>query len=292
MDFLSTRLMLYAKLVRLDKPIGILLLLWPTLWALLVAANGLPSWGIFATFCIGTTLMRSAGCAINDYFDRDVDKHVKRTENRVLTSGLIRPREALLVAGVLAIAAFLLILPLNRLTLELSVVAVVLAATYPLFKRFFAIPQAYLGIAFGFGIPMGFAAITDSVPTVAWLMLLANVFWAIAYDTEYAMVDRDDDRRLGLKTSAITFGQWDIAMVALSYLTSLVLLACCGHLLNYAWPYWLGLSVAACIALLHLHWIRHRERALCFKAFLHNTWFGFAVFAGIFGQTVFLPKIN
>ena len=292
MAMVMNRLRLYARLVRLDKPIGILLLLWPTLWALFVAAEGLPSVVILFIFGVGTTLMRSAGCAINDYFDRDIDKHVKRTETRVLTSGLIKPREALLVALVLALVSLLLILPLNLLTLKLSVAAVGLAATYPLFKRFFAIPQAYLGIAFGFGIPMGFAAITDGVPTVAWVMLLANVFWAIAYDTEYAMVDRDDDLRLGLRTSAITFGRYDIVMVALSYLATLILLGYCGKLLAYEWPYWVGLLVAACIATVHLYWIRDRERASCFKAFLHNTWFGFAILSGIAAQTVLLPKFH
>lgn len=236
--------------------------------------------------------MRSAGCAINDYFDRDVDLHVKRTEGRVLTSGLITPKEALGVAAVLAAVSFCLVLPLNKLTVELSFVALALAATYPLFKRFFAIPQAYLGIAFGFGIPMAFAAVNAAIPLNAWLMLWANIFWAIAYDTEYAMVDRDDDIRLGLKTSAITFGKFDIFIVALCYLVTLILLAWVGHRLTYYWPYWLGLMSAAVIALVHLFWIRNRDRSACFKAFLHNTWFGFAVFVGIAVQTVVLPLLK
>ena len=235
--------------------------------------------------------MRSAGCAINDYFDRDVDKHVKRTEQRVLTSGQLSAKEALMVAGVLALAAFILILPLNRLSLWLSVCALILAASYPLFKRFFAIPQAYLGIAFGFGIPMSFAAVTNQVPVVAWILLAANVCWAIAYDTEYAMVDRDDDRRLGLKTSAITFGRYDLIFIAICYGAALVLLWWAGNLLSYGWFYWLGLLIATAIALMHLYWIRDRERQACFRAFLHNTWFGFAVFAGIFAQVILRPLL-
>jgi 4-hydroxybenzoate polyprenyltransferase len=237
-------------------------------------------------FVLGTVLMRSAGCAMNDYFDRDVDRHVKRTEQRVLTSGQIQPHEALWVAAVLGLLSLALVWSLNGLTLVLAVVAAILAITYPLFKRFFAIPQAYLGVAFGFGIPMGFAATLESVPLVAWLMLLANIFWAIAYDTEYAMVDRDDDLRLGLKTSAITFGKYDIFCVALCYACTLLLLGWVGHLLSYGWPYVLGLLASAGLAALHLAWIRHRTREACFRAFLHNTWIGFAVFCGIFAQTI------
>lgn len=286
MHTITQRLCLYGRLVRLDKPIGILLLLWPTLWGLFVAAQGWPSFKLLVIFVLGTVLMRSAGCAMNDYFDRDVDRHVKRTEQRVLTSGQIQPHEALWVAAVLGLLSLALVWSLNGLTLVLAVVAAVLAVTYPLFKRFFAIPQAYLGIAFGFGIPMGFAATVGSVPVVAWLMLLANIFWAIAYDTEYAMVDRDDDIRLGLKTSAITFGKYDIFCVALCYFTTLLLLGGVGVLLSYGWPYALGLVFSAGLAVMHLVWIRHRSRAGCFRAFLHNTWIGFAVFCGIFAQTI------
>lgn len=280
------KLVLYAKLVRLDKPIGILLLLWPTLWALFAASEGWPAWHILFIYIAGTVLMRSAGCAMNDFFDRDVDIHVKRTEQRVLTSGLISPKEALGVAAVLGLLSLLLVIPLNRLTWLLAMIAAVLAVTYPLFKRFFAIPQAYLGIAFGFGIPMGFASIQNMIPLAAWVMLLANVCWAIAYDTEYAMVDREDDRRLGLKTSAITFGHFDIFFIGLSYLLTIVLLGLAGYLLHYGWPYLLSLICAGCIALLHLYWIRGRERMACFKAFLHNTWFGCVVFTGIFIETI------
>ena len=275
------RLALYAKLVRIDKPIGVLLLLWPTLWGLFVAAQGWPDPVILGIFVMGTFLMRSAGCAINDYFDRDVDRHVARTEKRVLTSGLIRPREALYVAAALGLLSFALVLCLNGLTILLAAVAAILAITYPLFKRFFAIPQAYLGIAFGFGIPMAFAAVQGSVPLVAWVMLLANVCWAIAYDTEYAMVDRNDDIRLGLKTSAITFGRYDVLLVAVCYLLTIALLGVVGRIQHYDWPYYLGLLVACGIAALHVYWIRGRDRQQCFKAFLHNTWLGAAVFGGI-----------
>jgi 4-hydroxybenzoate polyprenyltransferase len=281
MSAILERLGLYARLVRIDKPIGILLLMWPTLWGLWTAAGGTPPWHVFVIFVLGTALMRSAGCAINDYFDRDFDLHVQRTEQRVLTTGRIRPKEALAVAAVLALVSLALVIPLNPLSWALAVVAAVLAGTYPLFKRFFAIPQAYLGIAFGFGIPMSFAALQNTVPFEAWLMLLANVTWAIAYDTEYAMVDRPDDVRLGLKTSAITFGSWDIGMIALCYAITVVFLGVCGSMLGYGLAYYLGLAVAAGIAIVHLWWIRNREPRACFRAFMHNTWFGAAVFAGI-----------
>lgn len=287
---IALRLSLYARLVRIDKPIGILLLLWPTLWALWMASAGSPSWYLVFAFVAGTALMRSAGCAINDYFDRDVDLHVARTKDRVLTSGLIAPEEALLVAAVLALVSLLLVLPMNTLVWALAVVAAFLAITYPKFKRFFAIPQAYLGIAFGFGIPMAFAAVLEAVPLHAWLMLLANIVWAIAYDTEYAMVDRPDDIKLGLHTSAITFGRFDVAIVGLCYAVTLALLALVGMMMAYGWPYYVGLAAAAAIAIRHMWWIRAREAAACFRAFLHNTWFGFAVFAGIFVQTSVLAR--
>jgi 4-hydroxybenzoate polyprenyltransferase len=275
------RLGLYARLVRIDKPIGTLLLLWPTLWALWTASDGQPPLGILVIFVAGTFLMRAAGCAINDYFDRDFDRHVQRTRTRVLTTGQIQPREALWVAACLALIAFLLVLTLNALTIQLSVLAVFLAGTYPLMKRWFGVPQAYLGLAFGFGIPMAFAAVTASVPLVAWLMLLANVCWTVAYDTEYAMVDREDDLKLGLKTSAITFGRYDVLAVGMGYGLALLLLAVCGLLLQWGLPYFAGLTLAALIALTHLRWIRTRDRTQCFRAFRHNNWFGAAVFAGI-----------
>ncbi len=276
-----TKLALYFKLIRADKPIGILLLLWPTLIALWLASNGRPDWRLVVIFTVGTALMRSAGCAINDYADRDFDKHVKRTAERPLTSGRIAPWEALAVAAALAIVSFLLILPLNALTKQLSVAAVVIAATYPYFKRFFAIPQAYLGIAFGFGIPMAFAAVQGEVPAVAWWLLLANVFWAVAYDTEYAMVDRDDDLKIGMRTSAITFGRFDVAAVMLCYGAALAIDLACGWLMGLRWWYAGGVVVAAGIALYHYTLIRGRDRMGCFAAFRHNNWLGAALFAGV-----------
>ncbi len=275
------RLKLYAQLVRADKPIGILLLLWPTLIALWLASDGKPDWTLVLIFTLGTVLMRSAGCAINDYADREFDKHVKRTVNRPLTSGKIASWEALAVAAVLALISFLLILPLNTLTKLLSVAAVLIAASYPYFKRFFAIPQAYLGIAFGFGIPMAFAAVQDSVPPAAWLLLIGNIFWAVAYDTEYAMVDRDDDLKLGLKTSAITFGRFDVAAIMLCYALSFAILLVVGWAYGLRLWFLAGLAIAAACALYHYTLIRERERMDCFKAFMHNNWLGAAVFAGV-----------
>lgn len=275
------RLKLYFHLVRLDKPIGTLLLLWPTMIALWLASDGYPDWKLIVIFTLGTFLMRSAGCAVNDYADRDFDLHVKRTVDRPITSGKIRPREALMVALVLVLLAFTLIQPLNTLTKQLSIAAVIIAATYPYFKRFFAIPQAYLGIAFGFGIPMGFAAIQNSVPMAAWLLLVANVFWAIAYDTEYAMVDRDDDLKIGMKTSAITFGRFDVAAVMLCYAITLALIFIVGW--QYGLRLWFGLGIllAAGCALYHYTLIRTRSREGCFTAFRHNNWLGAALFAGV-----------
>ena len=275
------KLFLYLRLVRLDKPIGILLLLWPTLIALWIASGGPPGLTLLAIFTLGTVLMRSAGCAVNDYADRDIDKHVKRTAERPLTSGRIQSWEALAVAGVLALLAFLLILPLNGLTKQLSVVAVMIAGTYPYFKRFFAIPQAYLGIAFGFGIPMAFAAVQNAVPTLAWWLLLANVFWAIAYDTEYAMVDRDDDLKIGIRTSAITFGRFDVAAVMLCYGAALAILLVCGWVVGLRFWFGAGLVIAAGMALYHYQLIRGRDRMACFHAFRHNNWLGAALFAGV-----------
>ncbi len=275
------RIALYVKLTRLDKPIGILLLLWPTLGALWLASNGRPGWQLMAIFTVGTVLMRSAGCAINDFADRDFDKHVKRTAERPLTSGKIAPWEAVAVAGGLALLAFFLILPLNLLTRELSVAAVVIAASYPYFKRFFAIPQAYLGIAFGFGIPMAYAAVQDHVPAYAWILLAANILWAIAYDTEYAMVDRDDDLKIGIRTSAITFGRHDVAAVMLCYAASGAITLWVGWQVGLHSWFLLGLAAALGCAVYHYTLIRERERMPCFAAFKHNNWLGAAVFAGI-----------
>ena len=276
-----SKLSLYFRLIRLDKPIGIVLLLWPTLIALWIASAGVPSWKLLGIFTLGTVLMRSAGCAVNDYADRDIDKHVKRTAERPLTSGRIKSWEALAIAGVLALLAFVLILPLNTLTKQLSVAAVIIAGTYPYFKRFFAIPQAYLGIAFGFGIPMAFAAVQNSVPVLAWWLLLSNVFWAVAYDTEYAMVDRDDDLKIGIRTSAITFGRFDVAAVMLCYGASLAILLVCGWVVGLRWWFAAGLVAAAGMALYHYQLIRGRDRMACFHAFRHNNWLGAALFAGV-----------
>jgi 4-hydroxybenzoate polyprenyltransferase len=276
------RLDLYEKLMRLDKPIGILLLLWPTLWALWLSADGRPEWAAVLVFALGTVLMRSAGCVINDYADRDFDRHVERTKERPLTAGRVTTKEALALFGFLCLLAFALVLVLAKpLVIWLSIPAVFLAASYPFTKRFFAIPQAYLGIAFGFGIPMAYAAHLGNVPAEAWWLLLANVFWAVAYDTEYAMVDRDDDLKIGIKTSAITFGRFDVAAVMLCYAATLALIAWVGSAYALGWPFYVGLAVAAVIMGVHFTWVRGRQRMACFKAFLHNNWVGAAIFAGI-----------
>ena len=271
----------YVRLTRLDKPIGILLLLWPTLWALLVAGNGHPDWLILLLCIIGTVLMRSAGCVMNDIADHKFDGYVERTQYRPLPSKEVGKKEAYLLAAVLSLVAFGLVNLLNLLTVKLSVLALFLAITYPLTKRFFAMPQAYLGIAFGFGIPMAFAAINNHVPAVAWILLLANVFWAIAYDTEYAMVDRDDDLKIGIKSSAITFGRYDVTAVMLCYCVTLLLLAIAGYYLSMTVFYYVGLLLAASVAMYHYSIIRSRDRKNCFKAFLGNNWLGFFVFAGM-----------
>ncbi|WP_153133243.1 4-hydroxybenzoate octaprenyltransferase [Dechloromonas hortensis] len=279
---LKEKLDLYEKLMRLDKPIGILLLLWPTLWALWLSALGKPNWVVLWVFVLGTVLMRSAGCVINDYADRDFDKHVERTKERPLTAGKVTTKEALTLFAVLSLISFGLVLMLgNQLVIWMSVPAVFLAASYPFTKRFFAIPQAYLGVAFGFGIPMAYAAHLGNVPAEAWWLLLANVFWAVAYDTEYAMVDRDDDLKIGIKTSAITFGRHDVAAVIFCYAMTLAIIGWVGWTLHLGWAFYAGLVVAAGIFGLHYTWIRGRQRMPCFKAFLHNNWVGLVIFVGI-----------
>ena len=275
------RLEVYARLVRLDKPIGILLLLWPTLAALWIAADGHPPWRLVLIFTVGTTLMRSAGCAVNDWADRRFDAHVKRTAARPLATGEIAPWEALAVAAVLAFVAFLLILPVNTTTILMSLPAPVIAFVYPFFKRFFALPQAFLGIAFSFGIPMAFAAALDAVPPLAWELFVLNLFWVIAYDTEYAMVDRDDDLRLNLKTSAIAFGRFDVAAVMACYAIYLAGMTVVGVAGGFGALYYAGLAAALACALWHWKLIRTRTREGCFKAFLHNHWLGLAVFLGV-----------
>ncbi len=271
----------YERLMRLDKPIGILLLAWPTLWGLWIAANGVPPWLFLWIFLLGTVLMRSAGCAFNDFADRKFDAGVERTRGRPLASGEIRPWEALAAGAVLALAAFALVCQLNAYTVRLSVVALAIAIVYPFTKRFFWMPQAWLGLAFGFGIPMAFAALRDSVPPLAWALLGANVLWTIAYDTEYAMVDREDDRRLGLRTSAILFGRYDVAAVMTAYAFFIAAMAAFGAWQRFGVAYYAGLAVAAAIAAYHYTLIRTRTRDGCFKAFRHNNWLGAAVWAGI-----------
>jgi len=278
---LKERFISYCYLIRLDKPIGTLLLLWPTLWALWLASSGMPDLSILLIFVAGTFLMRSAGCAINDYADRNFDRHVKRTEGRPVTSGKISGKEAVVVAVVLALLAFLLIQPLNEFTKQLSVLALLVAFIYPFTKRFFVLPQAILGIAFGFGIPMAYAAIIDLIPLEAWFLFIGNIFWAIAYDTAYAMVDRDDDLRLGLRTSAITFGQYDVIAIAISYgmlFLSQLWVAQLASLSNY---FLIGWFAALACAIYHLKLVSTRNRENCFKAFRHNNWLGGFLFLGI-----------
>jgi 4-hydroxybenzoate polyprenyltransferase len=278
---LARRLDAYERLIRLDKPIGAALLLWPTLWALWLAARGLPPLDLLVIFVVGTLLMRSAGCAINDYADRNFDGRVERTRNRPLAAGEIRPGEALAVAGALSVAAFILVLFLNGLAIALSVVGLGIAALYPFTKRFFALPQAFLGVAFGFGIPMAYAAVQGRLPAECWALFAANIFYSFAYDTEYAMVDREDDARIGIHTSALTLGEWDVAAVMLSYLVMIVILGALGTALWLDWPYYVGLTGAAAMMAHHWFLIRSRSREGCFKAFLRNNWIGAAVFAGL-----------
>lgn len=278
---LIERLTSYAYLIRLDKPIGTLLLLWPTLWALWLASSGVPNLSILIIFVVGTFLMRSAGCAINDYADRDFDRHVMRTQERPVTSGKISGKEAIGVAVILALLAFLLIQPLNGFTKQLSVLALIVAFIYPFTKRFFAMPQAVLGIAFGFGIPMAYAAILDFIPFEAWVLLIGNIFWAIAYDTAYAMVDRDDDIRLGLRTSAITFGRYDVLAIGISYAILLISQLWVANLASLSNYFLIGWFAALACAIYHMKLVSTRKREDCFLAFRHNNWLGGFLFLGI-----------
>ena len=275
------RLTVYLQLMRADKPIGTLLLLWPTLWGLWLAGAGEPDWLVVAIFVAGTFLMRSAGCVINDYADRHFDAHVERTRNRPFARGAVSEKEALLLATGLSLLAFLLILPLNALTWLMSLPALFLAGSYPFTKRFFPLPQAYLGLAFSFGIPMAFAAQTGSVPPTAWLLLAANLCWTVAYDTEYAIVDKPDDLKIGIRTSAITFGRYDVAAVMLCHALFLALMVAVGVAAALGWPYYLSLAVATLLIARQYADIRGRDRARCFKAFLDNNRVGLAVFAGV-----------
>lgn len=276
----------YWRLARMDKPIGALLLLWPTLWALWLAGKGHPQVANLAVFVPGTWLMRSAGCVANDLADRHIDGHVTRTRERPLVTGEVRVKEAVLLAIALSLAAFALVLTRNHLTLAISLPALFLAGSYPLTKRFFPLPQAYLGIAFGFGIPMAWAAETQHVPPLAWWLMGANLFWTLAYDTEYAMVDRDDDRHLGIHSSALLFGTLEIRWIMFFYAACLTLLAYVGFDRHLGIAYYAGLIGAGGIALYHYQLIRQRDRARCFRAFLHNHWFGACIFAGIVVSTL------
>ncbi|HCZ49335.1 MAG TPA: 4-hydroxybenzoate octaprenyltransferase [Gammaproteobacteria bacterium] len=275
------RLRLYAELTRLHRPIGILLLLWPTWWALWLASGGLPDWRLLAVFTAGVVSMRSAGCAINDYLDRDFDRHVARTRQRPLARGALRPVEALGVCVALLVVSLALVLTLNRRTQELAVIGALLALTYPLGKRLTHLPQVYLGLAFGWGIPMAFAAVQDKVPPIAWLLLIANVFWTVAYDTFYAMADRADDVRIGVKSTAILFGDDDRLIIGVLQASALATLALVGWQARLGVWFFAGLGLAALTAAHHQYLARHREPAACFRAFLANNWFGAAVFAGI-----------
>jgi 4-hydroxybenzoate polyprenyltransferase len=292
MDFASTvkRLNAYERLIRLDKPIGALLLLWPTLWAVWIAAQGRPSIDVVLIFVTGTLLMRSAGCAINDWADRDFDGRVARTRDRPLAAGEIAPQEALILAAVLAAAAFCLVLFLNLFAILLSVAALAIACAYPFAKRFLPLPQLGLSIAFSFGIPMAFAAIRDALPWECWALFAANACYAFAYDTEYAMVDRDDDLKVGIHTSAITLGRHDVAAVMASYVLMIAILAWIGVALPLGWPYHAGLTMAAAMMLYHYTLIRERSREGCFRAFRHNNWVGLAIFAGIVASYL-LPRL-
>ena len=278
---MSNRIKTYVQLMRLDKPIGILLLLWPMLWGLWFAARGLPDWHILVIFVLGTILMRSAGCVINDFADRKIDPHVERTKNRPMAAGQVSSKEALSLAAGLSLIAFMLILPLNQLTILLSVPALFLAGTYPFTKRFFAMPQAYLGITFSFGIPMAFAAQTDSLPSITWILMLANLFWVIAYDTAYAIVDKPDDLKIGIKTSAITFGRFDVLGVMVCHACFITTMLIIGQLQQMNLAYYAGLTIAAGLIMYQYTLIRNHNQALCFKAFLHNNWVGMVVFLGI-----------
>lgn len=275
------RLKAYAELTRLHRPIGSLLLLWPTWWALWIASNGVPDWKTLAVFTAGVLTMRSAGCAINDYLDRDVDRHVERTRNRPLARGAIRPAEALVICVLLLMASLALVLTLNRRTQELAVVGALLAVTYPLGKRLTHLPQVYLGLAFGWGIPMAFAAVQDKVPPIAWLLLIGNVFWTVAYDTFYAMADRADDIRIGVKSTAILFGDDDRLIIGVLQASALATLALVGWQARLGVWFYGGLAVAGLLAMHQQYRTRGREPSACFNAFLANNWFGAAVFAGI-----------
>ncbi len=276
-----SRLALYLDLIRWSRPAGWLLLLWPTLAALWIAADGFPGWHLLAVFTLGTILMRSAGCCVNDVADRDFDRHVKRTAQRPITSGAVSVREALAVGAVLALVAFALVLTTNAATIAWSVPALAVTILYPFTKRFFSMPQAVLGVAFSMGIPMAFTAVGRDVPWLALWLVLGNLFWVLAYDTEYAMVDRDDDLRIGMKTSAITLGRFDVSAIVAFYLLLVVIWAAALAPIALGWPFWLAIAAVLAQVAWHFTLIRHRTREGCFTAFRQNHWIGFTLFAGI-----------
>ena len=280
----SAKLRLYAELIRFNRPIGTYLLLWPTLWALAIAGEGGPDGWVLFVFVLGVFLMRSAGCAINDYADRDIDRHVERTRERPLTSGKITPREALAVFAVLGLLAFVLVLTLNRLTILMSFVGILLAASYPFMKRYHYLPQVHMGAAFGWAVPMAFAAQTDALPKIAWLLYVATLVWAVAYDTMYSMVDRDDDLKIGVKSTAILFGEYDRLMIGLLQALFVLAMILLGIDLGFSRIYFLALVAAALFFVYQQLLIEDRLPAHCFDAFLNNHWVGAVVFAGIIGH--------
>lgn len=281
----------YVQLTRLDKPIGIYLLLWPTVWALVIAADGVPDLWVTAVFIAGVVLMRSAGCIINDYADRKVDGSVKRTAQRPLVSGAVSEKEALQLFAFLVLISFVLVLTLNWQTIALSVVALALAACYPFMKRYTHMPQAVLGAAFGWAIPMAFAAVNGSVPLVGWLLFIANLAWTIAYDTYYAMVDRDDDLKVGIKSSAILFGQRDRTIIGILQLFTLLLLTAIAYMMNYGWPVYLSIVASALLFFFQAYATRKRDRMACFKAFLDNHYVGLVIAVGLLVDRVALSAV-
>ena len=271
----------YWLLARFDRPIGTLILLWPTLWALWMAGDGKPDGLVLTVFVLGVVLMRAAGCVINDYADRDFDPHVERTKQRPIAAGKVKPKEALVLFAVLCLIAFGLVLLMNIYTILLSFIGAFLAASYPFMKRYTQLPQAYLGIAFGWAVPMAFAAQRGEIPLVAWLMYLAVMLWALVYDTMYAMVDKDDDLKIGVKSTAILFGDYDRHIMAVLQTIIIGLLIAVGILAQLQWPYYLGVAVATGLCGYQQKLIFHRQKAACFKAFLNSNWFGLAVFLGL-----------
>ncbi len=278
---LKDRIKQYYLLARFDRPIGILILLWPTLWGLWIAAQGKPDVLVLFVFISGVVLMRAAGCVINDYADRDIDPYVQRTKQRPIASGKVSSKEALVLFCGLSLLAFALVLLLNTFTIILSFVGAFLAASYPFMKRYTYLPQAYLGLAFGWAVPMGFAAQTNAIPGIAWVLYLATLIWALVYDTQYAMVDKDDDLKIGVKSTAILFGSWDRQIIAVMQIMVLALLTWVGNLSGLNWPYYVGILIAAGLSVYQQKLTFRRHKPDCFKAFLNSNWFGLSVFIGL-----------